>query len=91
MMSNVKEVDFKNPLNAVPSFLTIITMILGYSITKGIGVGLISYVLIYSIKYLIDLIRFAFKKCEKPKWEISIIILFVCALFLIYFLVPTKF
>ena len=91
MMSNVKEVDFKNPLNAVPSFLTIIIMILGYSITKGIGVGLISYVLIYSIKYLIDLIRFAFKKCEKPKWEISIIILFVCALFLIYFLVPTKF
>ena len=65
--------------------------IIGRSITKSIGVGLISYVLIYSIKYLIDLIRFAFKKCEKPKWEISIIILFVCALFLIYFLVPTRF
>ena len=88
MMSNVKNIDFEDPANAVPSFLTIIIMLLGYSITKGIGVGVISYVVITIIKYLINLIRYACKKTEKPKWEVSVVALVVSLLFLVYFLVP---
>ncbi len=88
MMSNVRNIDFDEPTNAIPAFLTIIIMILGYSITKGIGVGVISFVVIAALKYLINLIRYACGKCEKPKWEVSVVALVVTALFLVYFLVP---
>lgn len=88
MMSNVKNIDFEEPTNAIPAFLTIIIMVLGYSITKGIGVGVISFVVISTLKYLINLIRYACGKCEKPKWEVSVVALVVTALFLVYFLVP---
>ena len=88
MMSNVTSVDFKDPLNATPSFLTIIIMILGYSITKGIGVGIISYVVISTIKYIIETIKYLCHKGEKPKWEVSVVSLVITALFLVYFLVP---
>lgn len=88
MMSNVKNIDFDDPINAVPSFLTIIIMISGYSITEGIGVGVIAFVVIASIKYLVNIIKFWCKKGEKPQWEVSIVALVVTALFLVYFLVP---
>ena len=88
MMSNVKNIDFENPTNAVPAFLTIIIMLLGYSITKGIGVGVISFVVIAVVKYIIGLIKFWCKKGEKPQWEVSVVALVVFALFLVYFLVP---
>ncbi len=89
MMSNVTNIDFRDPVNAVPSFLTIVIMILGYSITKGIGIGIISYVVLATIKYVVDLIRSKLGKCEKPVWEVSVVAIVVTALFLVYFLVPT--
>ncbi len=46
MMANVKEIDFSDMTEAVPAFLTIAMMPLTYSIATGIGLGLISYVLI---------------------------------------------
>ena len=92
MMGNVKEIDFANPLNAIPAFVTIIMMPLTYSITTGIGLGVVTYVVLHAIAYLIDFILFkANKKEEKPKWDISIVLLVVFALFLVYFLVPTSF
>lgn len=93
MMANVKDIDFKNIKNAVPAFLTIVTMVLAYSITKGIGVGIISYVLLSSIIYLVDIIKYAVSKDEnkvKPTYDVSIVSIVVCALFLVYFLVPVK-
>jgi hypothetical protein len=67
-------------------------MILSYSITKGIGVGIISYVLIATICYLIDLIKYGMHKneegYEKPKYEVSIVAWIVCLLFVVYFIVP---
>lgn len=92
MMSNVVNIDFKNIKNAVPAFLTIVTMLLAYSITKGIGVGVISYVLINVVVYLVDLIKYGINKenAVKPKWELSVVILVVFALFLVYFFVPTE-
>ncbi len=92
MMKNVKNIDFSSIKNAVPAFLTIIMMVLTYSITKGIGIGIISYVVINLVCYVVDLIRYAINKnnVEKPKFNISIVCLVVFALFLIYFFVPTK-
>ena len=42
MKNNIKGIDFKTPISATSAFLTISVMVLSYSITKGIGVGLIS-------------------------------------------------
>lgn len=92
MMGNVKEIDFKNPLNAVPAFVTILFMPLTYSITTGIGMGIITFVVLNAIAWLVDFILYkSGKKEEKPEWKISIVLLVVFALFLVYFLVPTSF
>ena len=67
-------------------------MPLTYSITTGIGLGIVSYVVLNSIAYVLDIIMYkAGKKKEKPTWNISIVCLVVFALFLVYFLVPTSF
>ena len=42
------------------------------------------------LTYLVKLIAHACGKGEKPQFEISIVALVVTALFLVYFLVPTK-
>lgn len=90
MMSNVTKVDFTNVKNAVPAFMTIITMLLAYSITKGIGMGIITYVFVSGIIYLTDLIAYKLGKIkEKPKTDITLVTLIVFILFMIYFLVPT--
>lgn len=92
MISNVKNIDFTEIKNAVPAFFTIIMMPLSYSITNGIGCGIVSYVVLSLLIYVVDIIVYAIKKkngAEKPKWEISIVSIVIFVLFLIYFLVPT--
>ena len=92
MMANVKDIDFKNPLNSVPAFVTIVFMPLTYSITDGIGMGVLTYVVINSVAWVVRFIQFKAGKIEeKPKWDISVISLVVCALFLVYFFVPVSF
>jgi AGZA family xanthine/uracil permease-like MFS transporter len=46
MMKNFSNVHMDNMRSAVPAFLTLIMMPLTYSISNGIGIGCISYVLI---------------------------------------------
>ncbi len=46
MMTVVKEIDFSDVTEAFPAFLTIIATPLTYNISRGIGYGFISYVLI---------------------------------------------
>lgn len=90
MMSNIKSVDFKHIKNAIPSFITIVIMLLSYSITDGIGIGIIVYVLIDLIIYFIDTIRYKTGKSKtKPKTDVTIITLIIVIMFLIYFLMPT--
>ena len=90
MMRNVFDIDFENIKNAVPSFITIIVMVLAYSITDGIGAGIVSFAIIDFIIYLIDLIRYKTGKTkDKPKLEITLVTFIILILFLIYFLVPT--
>ena len=88
MKNNVKSVDFSNAVNATSAFLTIVVMVLGYSITKGIGVGLLSFTLMSIISYVIELIVASAKKTEKPKWNVSVVAIVVSILFAIYFFVP---
>ena len=90
MMNNIFNVDLENVKNAIPSFITIIAMPLTYSITEGIGLGIISFVVLDLLIYVIDSIRFVNGKTkEKPKTEVTLVTIIVFILFLVYFLVPT--
>lgn len=46
MMGSIKEINFSEMSEAVPAFLTMVMMPLTYSIATGIGLGLISHVVI---------------------------------------------
>ena len=88
MKNNIKSIDFGNAIKATSAFLTIVVMILAYSITKGIGIGILSYTLMSIVAYLIELIKSAIKKEAKPKWDLSVVAIIVSILFCIYFFVP---
>lgn len=102
MQNNVKRVDFSNAIHAVSAFLTIIIMCLAYSITKGIGIGVLSYTIMSLVSYVVEIIIYQFKKnkthldeegnevaYEAPKFEVSVVAIVVSILFAIYFFVPT--
>lgn len=44
MMKSVKAIDFSDPTEGIPAFITIMAMPFAYSIAKGISWGIISYV-----------------------------------------------
>ena len=90
MKNNIKLIDFSHAINATSAFLTVVVMVLSYSITKGIGIGLISYTVMSAITYVVELIIASVKKTEKPKWDVSIVAIVVSVLFLIFFFVPIK-
>ena len=46
MVSAVADIDFKDPTEAIPAYLCLIAMPLAYSISEGIAIGVISYVVI---------------------------------------------
>jgi AGZA family xanthine/uracil permease-like MFS transporter len=96
MKNNVKSIDFSHAINATSAFLTVVVMVLSYSITKGIGIGMISYTVMSAISYLVDLIKYSVAKksdenAEKPEWTVSVVAIIVTVLFLAYFFVPVKF
>lgn len=43
MMNSVAKIDWTNPVEAIVAFFTMIVMCLGYSISKGIGMGILVY------------------------------------------------
>lgn len=45
MLSNIKDVDFSDMTNALPSFCTVVFMPFTYSIANGVALGLITYCL----------------------------------------------
>ncbi len=45
MMTSVTKIDWTDAVEAIVGFLTFIVMVLGYSISKGIGIGIIAYIL----------------------------------------------
>ena len=88
MKNNVKSIDFSTAINATAAFLTISVMVLSYSITKGIGIGLLSYTIMSALAYLVELVAALIKKTEKPVWNVSVVAIVVSALFAVYFFVP---
>ena len=88
MKNNIKSVDMSDAIGATSAFLTIVVMLLSYSITKGIGIGLVTYTVMSAIAYVIGLVKFAIDKKEKPAWNVSVVALIVTALFCVYFFVP---
>lgn len=67
MMSTVTKIDFSDVRVAVPAFLTIAGMPFFYSITDGIGIGLISYVIINILCYAFDWLVYAIKSSKSKK------------------------
>ncbi|HEY8390422.1 MAG TPA: NCS2 family permease [Clostridia bacterium] len=92
MMSNVKDIDFSDAAEAAPAFLTFITMPLAYSITDGIGIGILSYVVIKFFVWLVNIIKYACnkEKYEKPAWEIHPVTAVIAVLFVLYFVLPVN-
>lgn len=72
MMSSVTKVDWEDAGEAIVAFLTFIVMLLGYSISKGIGIGIIAYIIV--------------KLCTGKVKEISIATWVIGILFLATFL-----
>ena len=88
MKNNIKSVDMDDAISATSAFLTIVVMLLSYSITKGIGIGMVTYTVMSLVAYLINLIKYAIDKKEKPVWNVSVVALIVTVLFCVYFFVP---
>ncbi|MEU8824250.1 NCS2 family permease [Streptomyces sp. NPDC048636] len=72
MAANVKEIDWSDFTIAIPAFLTMISMPFTYSITNGIGIGVLAFLLL----------RFATRRTREIPWLLGVVGL--C--FLVYFL-----
>lgn len=46
MMTSVVKIDWTDPTDAIVAFFTFVVMVLGYSINKGIGMGIIVYIIV---------------------------------------------
>ncbi len=68
MMSPIKKIEFDDPTDGIPAFLTIIMMPLAYSIAEGIVFGMISYVVLKAITG-------KFKDISITMWLLSILFL----------------
>ncbi len=94
MLKGITNLKLDGVKSFVPAFLTIAMMPLGYSITTGIGFGILSYVFIDLCEYLINLIVYSCSKKEdkvKPVWDLHVVTIIIAVLFIIYFFVPTTF
>lgn len=73
MMGSIKNMEFEDPSEGIPAFLTILMMLCAYSISDGIMFGVIAYVLI--------------KAAKKEFEDISIATVILTILFLLKFIV----
>ena len=68
MMNSVVKIDWSNTIEAVVGFFTFIVMLLGYSISKGIGMGILVYI-------FLNLCTGKVKDIKVPTWVIGVIYL----------------
>lgn len=90
MAKGTLNLKLKTCRDLVSSFLVIAMMPLTYSITDGIGYGLVAYIAVTLIVHFCKLVRFWFKKGDKPHFDLNIVTIIIGALFLVYYLVPAK-
>jgi AGZA family xanthine/uracil permease-like MFS transporter len=93
MMGTVGHVDFREVTDAAAAFLTISMMPFTYSITNGIGLGMVAYILVNVVVWIGDLIVHGVRsklgrETRFPPWQLSGVTLIVGALFAVYFFVP---
>ena len=69
MMPSIKKIHWDDYCKAIPAFLTIILMPVAYSISDGILIGVISYVLMHAVSG-------KFKEISIPMWVLAV--LFIC-------------
>jgi AGZA family xanthine/uracil permease-like MFS transporter len=50
MMGSLTEVEWSNPLEAIPAFLTVIIIPLSYSIANGLAFGITSYAVLKLVR-----------------------------------------
>lgn len=77
LQGSAAEIKWKDPSDGIPAFLTLLMMVLSYSIATGIAWGFISYVGINLF------VRFVFKNKEK---ELSPMMIILAVLFLVKFI-----
>lgn len=73
MMSPVKEIDFEDPTEGIPAFLTLLFMVTAYSISEGIMFGMLSFVIL--------------KIAKKDMKEVTVPTIVVAAVFLLKLLI----
>ncbi|MCD8205791.1 MAG: NCS2 family permease [Clostridia bacterium] len=73
MMTSVTKIRWSDPSESLVAFMTFITMILGYSISKGIGMGILTYI-------IVKICTGKIKKIHVATWVIGI---FFLAMFLL--------
>lgn len=66
MMTSVVKIDWADAAEAIVAFLTFMIMLLGYSISDGIGAGMIAYV-------IVKLCTGKVKEISVPTWVIAIL------------------
>ena len=75
MMSSVAKIDWEDAADAIVAFMTFMVMLLGYSISKGIGMGIITFIIV--------------RLCTGKIKEISIATWVIGVIFLATFLVSS--
>lgn len=68
MMTSVTKIDWTDAGEAIVAFMTFVVMVLGYSISKGIGIGIIAYI-------LVKLCTGKVKEVTVPTWVIGVLFL----------------
>jgi AGZA family xanthine/uracil permease-like MFS transporter len=68
MMGSVTKIDWSDAAEAIVAFMTFIVMVLGYSISKGIGIGIVTYILVKACTGEI-------KKVSVATWVIGVLFL----------------
>ena len=68
MMSSVADIDWKDPAVAIVAFLTIAVMAFGYSISKGIGIGMI-------VSVIVSIFTGKIKEIKVATWVIVVLYL----------------
>ena len=68
MIVSLKDIKWENPTIAIPAFLTITVMAFSYSISNGIGIGVLAYT-------LIKIFTGNIKEIKTPTWIIDVLFL----------------
>ena len=91
MLKNIKDVDFSDLTAAVPAFLALIMMPLTYSISNGIAMGMISYIILkfFNVFFTKDYNVKEYFALKGDFFQKDIVVLIIAILFLVRFFMVT--